>query len=842
MADYIDKYKIKDEGLRLEKEEPEKAIDYYNGLLNHEYFVNDFWPYRRLVLMYKKTREFDKKTDIIKTFFKSGIYCNNHQFLWFRNKLKALSEKHYITPDEIDSLTDYFKTHSLVNKEKANIPLPIADRIRKQEGEIIVVSEEEYEKKQKQYEYDARCTELNRQKRYGEYIELLNHMIDDLGYSRYDYFKKLCVAYRRFNDYDNELRIINKYMNGESTRTKVSDEWFEKRLKDVESIKGSKSRTKELEDEIKTLKKEKEELLKRIAELENKKPKKEKPKKKNYPNISDFENKYVYEIPFNLDDLNLDKPPIYEYNPTLNELENLKRKNILIQYGKLLTRNKQTNDAIRYYKYLCNNTYFANDWYPYRQLTILYNKTKDDNANLINIKKLFHSNTYLNRYQFVWFTEKIRRILEKSDVNEDELKEWLEYYETHGALNESKSNKFLADKFIKLNDNTIIVITDEYFDYRQERYALEETGRVYERVGNYELAITHYKKIIDEREFNFYRFYQRLCYCFEKLEDYSSELEAINLYYNNPPIDTTEYSDEWFAKRLKKVNKELDTNSEDIDKCPKCGASLIKKNGKFGEFLGCSNYPDCNFTKDIRSKNKVKKTKIEDNSSSFQDDKYKSKVKLAKEFVISNLNITVKDLLILKQWDEEVELCMNILDDSVTPEDKEYIESVLGYAHHRRDKRSSLEYACDLIVGWVIEDCTVEILNKLGYTTSLNSADKHRKILLSPTADSDLKVYINGKDVLIEQVNDFTGYWKKTLHVPLRDNKYINLKNENSLLFGIDYVNELFFILNVPETEANYIPYHRPFSKPAYAILITDDDFYNLDKLEFVLSKILLEY
>ena len=78
-------------------------------------------------------------------------------------------------------------------------------------------------------------------------------------------------------------------------------------------------------------------------------------------------------------------------------------------------------------------------------------------------------------------------------------------------------------------------------------------------MGNYELAIIHYKKIIDEREFNFYRFYQRLCYCFEKLEDYSSELEAINLYYNNPPIDTTEYSDEWFAKRLKKVNKELDT-------------------------------------------------------------------------------------------------------------------------------------------------------------------------------------------------------------------------------------------------------------------------------------------
>lgn len=560
MANYIDKYQMKDKGLDLERTEPEEAIKYYNGLLTHEYFINDFWPYRRLVLMYKKTKEFDKKTDIIKTFFKTGIYCNNHQFLWFRNKLRTLSEKDYITPEEIDSLADYFKTHSNANKDKANTPLPIADRIRKRKGEIIVVSEEEYDNKQKQYEYEVRCTELNRQKRYKEYIDLLNHMIDDLGYNRYGYFQKLCVAYRRFNDYDNELRVINKYMNGESTRTKVSDEWFEKRLQDVESINSPKSETEELKDEIKSLKKEKEDLLKRIAELENKKPKKEKPKKRKYPKASDFENKYVYEIPFNLDELNLTKPPIYEYNPNLNELENLKRKNILIQYGKLLTRNKQTSDAIRYYKYLCNNTYFANDWYPYRQLTIIYDKTKDYHTNLINIKKLFHSRTYLNRYQFVWFSEKVRRILEKVDVNEYKVNEWFEYYESHGALNESKSNKFLADRFMKLNDNAVLVITDEYFNYRQERYALEEIGRVYERVGNYELAITHYKKIIDEKEFNFYKFYQRICYCLEKLKDYNRELEAIKLYYTNPPIEVSEYSDEWFEKRLKNVNKKLNTN------------------------------------------------------------------------------------------------------------------------------------------------------------------------------------------------------------------------------------------------------------------------------------------
>ncbi len=30
--------------------------------------------------------------------------------------------------------------------------------------------------------------------------------------------------------------------------------------------------------------------------------------------------------------------------------------------------------------------------------------------------------------------------------------------------------------------------------------------------------------------------------------------------------------------------------------CPKCGGNLVERNGKYGKFLGCSNYPGCRFT------------------------------------------------------------------------------------------------------------------------------------------------------------------------------------------------------------------------------------------------------
>ena len=34
--------------------------------------------------------------------------------------------------------------------------------------------------------------------------------------------------------------------------------------------------------------------------------------------------------------------------------------------------------------------------------------------------------------------------------------------------------------------------------------------------------------------------------------------------------------------------------------CPKCGQYLVKRKGKYGEFLGCSGYPGCRYTEDIK--------------------------------------------------------------------------------------------------------------------------------------------------------------------------------------------------------------------------------------------------
>ena len=42
------------------------------------------------------------------------------------------------------------------------------------------------------------------------------------------------------------------------------------------------------------------------------------------------------------------------------------------------------------------------------------------------------------------------------------------------------------------------------------------------------------------------------------------------------------------------------------EKCPDCGHDLVKKRGRFGEFIACSNYPECKFTKKVLSSIGVK--------------------------------------------------------------------------------------------------------------------------------------------------------------------------------------------------------------------------------------------
>ncbi len=63
------------------------------------------------------------------------------------------------------------------------------------------------------------------------------------------------------------------------------------------------------------------------------------------------------------------------------------------------------------------------------------------------------------------------------------------------------------------------------------------------------------------------------------------------------------------------INSSKSNNKEDFEKhiktakqkreskentCPKCGGLLVQRQGKYGDFLGCSNYPKCRYTTNVK--------------------------------------------------------------------------------------------------------------------------------------------------------------------------------------------------------------------------------------------------
>lgn len=73
----------------------------------------------------------------------------------------------------------------------------------------------------------------------------------------------------------------------------------------------------------------------------------------------------------------------------------------------------------------------------------------------------------------------------------------------------------------------------------------------------------------------------------EQLIDYRSSIELAAI------------DDKDIAKSHKaNVRQNLNQRSQAIANglCPRCGGYLVKRNGRYGNFYGCSNYPNCKFT------------------------------------------------------------------------------------------------------------------------------------------------------------------------------------------------------------------------------------------------------
>lgn len=95
-----------------------EAIAYYEQMLNHELFADDYRPYKNLSLLYRKTKQFEKDTNVLKQFFKSGIECKDTQLMWFKKRLNQLNKYGHLTKSEIEELENEYYAQLIILDNK----------------------------------------------------------------------------------------------------------------------------------------------------------------------------------------------------------------------------------------------------------------------------------------------------------------------------------------------------------------------------------------------------------------------------------------------------------------------------------------------------------------------------------------------------------------------------------------------------------------------------------------------------------------------------------------------------------------------------------------------------
>ena len=111
-----------------------------------------------------------------------------------------------------------------------------------------------------------------------------------------------------------------------------------------------------------------------------------------------------------------------------------------------------------------------------------------------------------------------------------------------------------------------------------------------------EVLEEHFKSIVDSK------FTSQMEEKLDNVADEKSDWQEIlaNFYYP-------------FMQKIEDGKKNIKSQKIAIpidEKCPDCGGELVKRSGRFGEFIACSNFPKCKYSRNLSTDKKEKKEPV----------------------------------------------------------------------------------------------------------------------------------------------------------------------------------------------------------------------------------------
>ena len=222
----------KDHGNKLMKsKEYDEAEDFYKKLITNMYYLNDYYPFRQLVKVYIKKKEYVNVINTIEEFFKSERYCSASQLLWFKFKYRKACKytgRHF---SQFDDCLDYFNEHGLKNKYKQNEPVPIAARLQTGRTKVKIIPQEDYDKKIEYEELRLTYKYADKYESHKKALYYYEQLWDRREFTKnLTAYRKLCSLYYDDGQYDKVLEVADEYFNSGSRKTDSGISWFDKKV------------------------------------------------------------------------------------------------------------------------------------------------------------------------------------------------------------------------------------------------------------------------------------------------------------------------------------------------------------------------------------------------------------------------------------------------------------------------------------------------------------------------------------------------------------------------------------------------------------------------------------
>ena len=120
---------------------------------------------------------------------------------------------------------------------------------------------------------------------------------------------------------------------------------------------------------------------------------------------------------------------------------------------------------------------------------------------------------------------------------------------------------------------------------------------------------------------------------------------------------------------------------------------------------------------------------------------------------------------------------------------KDYEEKLNSLCNisYNKDARTPVEYAIDLIFGWMVEDSIAAFLEQNNFEVEKMGADSERAFLQSGriTTDIDAKISIDGKSKTFDIYFDSQGYWEKYDKIDIRESKWKAISKDGSAVICV---------------------------------------------------------